>query len=200
MWWEKTIEYMFVVTYLNREILMAPLDGDYEAAGDLIAKHGNMWLLIEFKRNIRDVKSEIKKFAEPSLESFDNAKAALSDNDGHHFLIFGEPGCTTPIELKALTYFRHKSVDPNEVLGCGVTQAEFNSYLNDFLYFKFGETEEGSGGRSLDYSTVLALGSNGKVTHCEGLASYCDRMSIGPDLTPEPTPTQRSSYSRGGPS
>lgn len=109
-------------------------------------------------------------------------------------------GGEQPIELKALSYFRHQTVDPKEALGCGVAQKKFNSYLSEFLYFKFGEVEEGSGGRSLDYSTVVAVSSNGEITHCEGLASYCERMNLGPDLTPDPGPTSNPGFDMGGPS
>ena len=193
MWWEKTIEYLFVVTYLNRESLMAPLDGNCEAGGDLVASHDDKWVLIEFKRNAGAIDDEVKKFAEPSEDSFNEAKFLLGDDDGHHLLVFGEKGCSEPIELKACSYFRHQAVEPDGVLGCGVSQEKFNRYLSDFLRFKLGEAEEGSGGRSLDYSTVIAVNSNGEVTHCEGLIRYCAQMSLGPDLGPDPAPTRSRS-------
>ncbi|WP_029934690.1 hypothetical protein [Thiomicrospira pelophila] len=186
MWWEKTVEYLFVITCMNRDALMAPLDGNYEAGADLMARHNDKWVLIEFKRNAQTIDDEVQKFAEPSLDSYESAKAALAEEDSHHLLIFGERGDHQPIELKALSYFRHQTVDPKEALGCGVAQKKFNNYLSDFLYFKFGEAEEGSGGRSLDYSTVVAVSSDGEITHCEGLANYCEHMNLGPDLTPVP--------------
>lgn len=199
MWWEKTVEYLFVVTYLNRKVLMAPLDGDYEAGGDLVANRDDKWVLIEFKRNAGVIDSEIQKFAEPSVDSFNNAKAVLGDSDGHHLLIFGEHGHDEPIELKALSYFRRQPVAPRLALGCGVNQEEFNSYLADFLFFKFGEEEETKGGRSLNYSTVVAVNTEGQVTHCEGLANYCERLNLGPDLSPDPTPTSTHGYEMSGP-
>ncbi|WP_163577082.1 hypothetical protein [Halomonas faecis] len=199
MWWEKTVEYLFVVTYMDREALMAPLDGNHEAAADLMARRNDKWVLIEFKRNAQAIDDEIQKFAEPSVDSFEKAKAALADRDGHHLLVFGERGDDQPIELKALSYFRHQTVDPEEALDCGVAQKQFNSYLHEFLYFKFGEAEEGSGGRSLNYSTVVAV-SNGAITHCEGLANYCERMNLGPDLSPDPGPTPSPGFGMGGPS
>ncbi|MCE7520422.1 hypothetical protein LZG37_19975 [Halomonas titanicae] len=200
MWWEKTVEYMFVITYMNRDALMAPLDGNYEAGADLMARHNDRWVLIEFKRNAQAIDDEIQKFAEPSLDSFERAKAALAYKDSHHLLIFGERGDSQPMELKALSYFRHQSVDPKEALGSGVAQEQFNSYLSAFLYFKFGEVEEGSGGRSLDYSTVVAVNSDGEITHCEGLANYCEHMNLGPDLTPVLGPTSNPGFGMGGPS
>lgn len=200
MWWEKTVEYLFVVSYMNREALMAPLDGNYEAAADLMARHNDKWVLIEFKRNAQDIDDEIKKFAEPSVDSFESAKAALADKDGHHLLVFGERGDDQPIELKALSYFRRQTVDPKEALGCGVVQRQFNTYLSSFLYFKFGDAKEGSGGRNLNYSTVVAVGSDGEITHCEGLANYCGRMDLDPDLSPDPVPTSNPGFDMDGPS
>lgn len=194
MWWEKTVEYLFVITYINRKVLMAPLDGNYEAGGDLVARHDDRWVLIEFKRNEDAIYEEVQKFADPSKDSFDKAKSSLSGSDGHHLLIFGEKGSSEPLELKVLTYFQHHIVEPDDALGCGIGQDAFNNYLSKFLRFKLGETEGGSGGRSLDYSTVLAVNEDGGVTHCEGLASYCDRMNIAPGLSPDLIPTSKSSF------
>lgn len=199
MWWEKTVEYLFVITYINRKVMMAPLDGNYEAGGDLVARHDDGWVLIEFKRNEDAIDDEVQKFADPSEDSFDKAKSSLSGSDGHHLLIFGEKGSSEPLELKVLTYFQHQLVEPNDALSCGIGQDEFNNYLSEFLRFKLGETEEGSGGRSLDYSTVLAVNGDGGVSHCEGLASYCDRMNIGPGFNPDPTPTSTRSFGMSGP-
>ncbi|WP_147275268.1 hypothetical protein [Thioalbus denitrificans] len=200
MWWEKTVEYLFVVTCMKRDALMAPLDGNHEAAADLVAQQNDRWVLIEFKRDAQAIDDEVKKFAEPSVDSFESAKAALAHEDGHHLLVFGEKGDDQPIELKAFSYFRHQTVDPKMALGCGVAQNQFNSYLSRFLYFKFGKAEEGSGGRSLNYSTVVAVSSDGEITYCEGLANYCERMNHDPDFSPDPGTTSNPGFGMGGPS
>lgn len=200
IWWEKTVEYLFVLTYMTREALMAPLDGNYEAGGDLVASHNDKWVLIEFKRNASAIEDEVNKFAEPSIDSFNGAKAKLGDSDGHHFLIFGQEGDYEPLELRGITYFRHQGVGLEDVLCSGVAQDDFNSYISEFLSFKFGEAKGGAGGRSLNYSTVIAVNSDGLVTHCEGLTSYCNRMNLGPDFSPSPAPSPKRSMGMNGPS
>ncbi len=200
MWWEKTVEYLFVLTYMNRKVLLAPLDGNHEAGGDLVARQDDQWVLIEFKRYESSINDEIHKFAEPSKDSFDKAKSALGGSDGHHLLIFGEKSRSEPVALKVLSYFQHQNVEPNDAISCGITQKEFNNYLSKFLHFKFGETAVGTGGRSLDYSTVIAVNGDGEVTHCEGLAGYCGRMNLGPGFSPDLTPTTTPSFGMGGPS
>jgi hypothetical protein len=55
IWWEKTVEYQFVLaTHLRRTsgALFSPFDGEHEQAGDAVfASPENRWVLVEFKRN-----------------------------------------------------------------------------------------------------------------------------------------------------
>lgn len=50
-WWEKTVEYKFVIEFSDR-LNLAPLDGKEETAlGDLIASMASRFFLIEFKKS-----------------------------------------------------------------------------------------------------------------------------------------------------
>lgn len=200
MWWEKTVEYLFVVTYINRNMLMAPLDGYHEAGGDLITSQDDRFMLIEFKRNLKSVGDEVLKFPEPSLDSLTYAKESLGDRDGHHLLIYGQEDLDRSLELKAISYFRHQGVESDCVLACGIDLDEFNNYLSEFLCLKFGDVEGGGRGRDLNYSVVMAVDSNGEVVRCEGLSNYCDRMGFNVELSEEPTPPQKKhNFEMGGP-
>jgi hypothetical protein len=50
IWWEKTVEYAYVMT-MGIDHFVAPLDGKEDALADLIVKLDATWTLIEFKRS-----------------------------------------------------------------------------------------------------------------------------------------------------
>lgn len=62
IWWEKTVEYLFVLKHFKNQACIAPLDGLQEKAGDVLLENSGRWTLIEFKRDIHSLDSEIIKF------------------------------------------------------------------------------------------------------------------------------------------
>jgi hypothetical protein len=50
IWFEKTVEYLFAITYLREYQLICPLAGNHERAGDVLFKKGTKWGVIEYKR------------------------------------------------------------------------------------------------------------------------------------------------------
>lgn len=91
-WWEKTVEYNFVVnasTYgLN---ILAPLDGKVESAGDVIVGKPDKFFIIEFKRKEKDIRTEFNKFHKHET-GYNKAKDELynENNPTSHYLIYGK--------------------------------------------------------------------------------------------------------------
>ncbi|MEW6346242.1 MAG: hypothetical protein RXR20_00750 [Paraburkholderia sp.] len=61
IWWEKTVEYAYVMT-MGIDHFVAPLDGKEDALADLIVKLDATWTLIEFKRSCAEFRSERLKY------------------------------------------------------------------------------------------------------------------------------------------
>ena len=61
-WWEKTVEYFFILNCVGNYMRVAPLDGKEERAGDAIFSKSNNWVLIEFKKDKSSLVSEKGKF------------------------------------------------------------------------------------------------------------------------------------------
>ncbi|TOH27152.1 hypothetical protein CGI84_22775, partial [Vibrio parahaemolyticus] len=64
IWWEKTVEYLFVQEHIPNSTLYTPLDGRHELASDGILFNGNSWILIEFKAQKTDIATERRKFSQ----------------------------------------------------------------------------------------------------------------------------------------
>ena len=192
IWWEKTVEYKFIL-WLSKENngFLAPLDGDHERAGDTLISLNCKWLLIEFKRDRDSTLSEIKKF-----KNYENARAALSARDGHHFLVFGKPSDGNQVDLYALTYFSlNGTTDLKAILSAGTNLEDFSKYVESFVAFKKDPKSGGnSGARFEDYAMVAGVSEEGNVVTCMSLQEF--GLARGIELTKEIQKT----LSRGGPS
>lgn len=86
-WWEKTVEYLFVIQYLskvypNNFSKIAPLDGDHEQAGDVIlCNPNNRYYLIEFKKGASSQYDEFVKFLDVKSDEFKQLKAKNTENN-----------------------------------------------------------------------------------------------------------------------
>ena len=100
IWWEKTVEYFFVQNYVDLQMLICPLDGDHENAGDAIFANAENWILIEFKKEECDIVSEKNKF-----KNYQKAKEYLSNRDAHHFLIYGAIDNTKNFIIQVNSWF-----------------------------------------------------------------------------------------------
>lgn len=108
-WWEKTIEYKFVIDMANKgKFVVAPLDGDEERAGDAIISAEYGWLLIEFKKDKKAIDDEKAKF-----NCYWAAEEELKGKDQHHLIIYGESNGKLPDSLKLVvkTYFGGVEID-----------------------------------------------------------------------------------------
>ena len=181
-WWEKTVEYYFILEYLGDSISIAPLDGREERGGDAILSSKDRWLLIEFKKDLNSVISEQNKF-----ENYSSAKNKLSSRDSHHFIIYGffsNQENSSQFGLTGRTYFSEKPIKSvGEMLEEGVSIHQYADYLRIFLKCKKDMTTSGSGGPGLEsYSLVAGINSKGKVTQCMSLRELGLELDLGLDL------------------
>ena len=85
-WWEKTVEYLFVIQYLSmiypdNFLKIAPLDGDHEQAGDVILRDPNdKYYLIEFKKRSSSQYDEFIKFLDVKSKNFKFLKEKCSES------------------------------------------------------------------------------------------------------------------------
>jgi hypothetical protein len=162
VWWEKTVEYLFVQKYVDIKMIIAPLGGLQEKGGDAIFSGDEKWVLIEFKRAYDCIESEKDKF-----DDYDDAKAVLIHDDSHHFLIYGELD-SEELELKCQTYFSESPIGIEEVLVSGIDEKPFRVYLDQFISLK--KSKKGSSGGG--YSCVAGVSSDGKVTKVLRLSDF----------------------------
>ncbi|MBJ2285956.1 hypothetical protein JFT66_17515 [Pseudomonas sp. MF6755] len=156
MWWEKTVEYTFVQRFMpnfadgraEEDRYLAPLDGDHEKAGDAIMAIDTKMVLIEFKRSLGEVNSELRKFP-----NFESTRRALKKTDRHHLLVYGMASKGSQLELAARTYFSESEVEIKKITTEGKTYDDFLIYLNKFLKFKYPKGGGGSDKKSPDSPT-----------------------------------------------
>lgn len=179
-WWEKTVEYYFVLKHVEPNMLVSPLDGNEEKLGDAIISANNKWVLIEFKRDESSLSSEIEKF----YDYFDAMKK-LSAKDEHHYLIYGE--FKEFFRLKCTTYFSAKIRDSIEsALRTGIDNRAFAEYVEEFTRLKKPPPDGGGGGglALADYSLVACVNDDGNIVECMSISDYQQSMGYEPD--PEP--------------
>ena len=185
IWWEKTVEYLFVKKYLNQNSIVAPLDGDIEKAGDAIFSMSDKWILIEFKRKDSDINSEKRKF-----DSYDEAKKALKNNDGHHLIIFGNIDNDGKFQLNCKRYFSDIEVEITKVLTRGTDRKTFCDYITKFANYKLSKKGR-SGGGNVDYSHVIGVDESGEAIAIMSPSEFSDQFpadtaELRNILNPEP--------------
>lgn len=201
-WWEKTVEYFFIRNCIGDSMVIAPLDGKQERAGDSIFSKDNKCVLIEFKNCADSLSSEINKF-----DDYEKAKKHFLDKDSHHFLVYGgifkNKESKRVFGVKAQTYFTRNTVNSIELmLSAGLNFDDFFSYIKKFTSFK-KVSDGSSGGFGLEsYGLVAGINSNNQIVECISLDELGNKLGLDlvPELTPEPpAPTKKPSFRRFGP-
>lgn len=178
-WWEKTVEYYFIRKFISDEMILSPLDGAEEKAGDTLLGTNEKWIIIEFKKDIDSLESEKKKY-----KDYDAAKIELSPLDSHHFLIYGYINYGT-FSLTGKTYFSSEHLsDISEIFQAAKEKNEFISYLDKLIKHKT-KVEESSGGSIGGYSFVAGIGENNKITSCMNLYEFGLDHGLKLELKPD---------------
>lgn len=157
IWWEKTVEYLFVQKYVDIKTVIAPLGGLQEKGGDAIFSGDEKFILIEFKRDAKSIESEAEKF--DGETTYKKAKDELCSEDSHHLLIYGEME-GEELKLKCRTYFSGIPTEADSALSNGKDEEPFLQYLYKFINYKASKKGSSGGG----YSCVAGVNSAGKIT------------------------------------
>jgi hypothetical protein len=192
MWWEKTVEYRFVLE-ADRErglSFAAPLSGVEErASGDGIFSADSKLILVEFKRSARELDSDICKFSD-----YEGAEDALAAIDGHHFLVYGAIGKSegsNQLDLRACTYFSR--VDAGEaisILDEGVDPESFNAYLAKLVSYKAADGRSEGSVSPESVSCVTGVSSKGasSISLAEYVRIELPHLYRAPSVTSKPSP------------
>lgn len=165
-WWEKTVEYYFIRKYIPENMILSPLDGEEEKAGDAFLSANEKWVILEFKKDFSSLDSEKKKY-----KDYEMAKKELSLIDSHHFLIFGKND-NNNFSLIGKTYFSRKSVlNINDIFEAGEEKEKFIFYLEKLIEHK-SKISESSGGSVGSYSFVAGISNENKITSCMNLYEF----------------------------
>ncbi|MDO6766180.1 hypothetical protein [Agarivorans sp. 1_MG-2023] len=158
IWWEKTVEYKFVLDAAKESGLdfAAPLSGIQEMAGDGIFSADAKLILVEFKRDMNSLKSEVDKFT-----CYGKAAKKLKGRDNHHFLVYGYVE-KKELKLQAKNYFAIKKTHPPlSILNKGLVDSEFKEYLKDLIALKKVD-KRSSGTVAPEFlNTVIGMSSDG---------------------------------------
>ncbi|AYF15593.1 TPA: hypothetical protein ACX3HS_001868 [Vibrio parahaemolyticus] len=171
LWWEKTVEYSFVKSHVNVGDLIAPFDGNQEAAGDaILSAKDRKWILIEFKRNLKSIEKDLEKF-----DRYDDAKFELEDISGHHFFIYGA-NVNSKLTLIARNYFSDMDLlDFGEIFDLGAESIDFFNYIERFTSYKTSIDGSGTGGLEIEnYGCVVGIRDDGSVSDCLSLVEVCE--------------------------
>lgn len=154
-WWEKTVEYKFVLDHVIKNSFISPLAGHEERAGDVVFGQSERLLLIEFKKDSDALSTEYEKFTDYKM-----AETNLDQYDKHHLLIFGAIEMSV-FNLKVHTYFSRKSLSFQDALSSGLGLGDFKAYLSAMLSYK---KDSKKGSSSSGGGTVIAgVNAQGKV-------------------------------------
>lgn len=188
-WWEKTVEYYFIRKYIPEDMILSPLDGEHEKAGDALLSNNEKWIILEFKKDFESLSSEKKKY-----KNYDLAKTELSPMDSHHFLIYGQIN-NNKFSLAGNTYFSDNSVSTiDEIFKAGKEKKEFISYLEKLIEHK-SKISESSGGSVGSYSFVAGISNNNKVTSCMNLYEFGLDHGLKLEYKPEIKKEVKQEYS-----
>lgn len=188
-WWEKTVEYAFILETATRGHMFAsPFDGNEESAGDAVFSFAKKWVLIEFKRDSQSLSSEKKKFV-----NYETAKAALRARDAHHHLVYGKEVSASGksrLELTAQTFFSGQiRAAQEDIFTNGTNLRDFSGYLVDLLRQK-SSSESGKGARN--FMLVAGIDSNNKIVGGLSIEEFILALSPKREIEkPNDRPTPR---------
>lgn len=148
IWWEKTVEYEYILNHLAPEQFAIPFDGEPEKLGDALFGQKNKFMLIEFKkeRSKDCINAERKKFGD-SIEDIETNLKSLHENlqrrSNHHFIVYGScSGSTSKMEVEAANYYQFLNeesefkVKLNTMKRVMTTRVPFEYYLLVFYWHK----------------------------------------------------------------
>lgn len=197
-WWEKTVEYNFVIRLASHGRLdfAAPIAGRHErSSGDGVFGKDNKLILVEFKKDYSEIESEKTIFTD-----YEAATAVLNSYD-HHWIVYGVITESGELDLWNQRYFEPEEyyLDTTDILNTGVEHTTFMDYLDKLQSFRIPDAR-GSGGSDQarhvsaeSMLTVMGVSKTGKLIGSMSLEQYRQELKPSPpaprvDLTPRPSP------------
>lgn len=191
VWWEKTVEYSFVlqIHQTTGKLIATPLSGCLETAlGDAIIDNGLSLMLVEFKRNEGQISKELRKF-----DCYEDAQRDLENCSDHHIIIYGKEDSTGKnIKLWQINYFdslkndNSRIFDPSTVFTAAIDSSEFHAYIEKLVDYRKKDRRSGSGGHVLEVfesKNVCGITKNGECIVTVPLIDYC--LGVMPDALME---------------
>lgn len=192
-WWEKTVEYQFVINAVNSAsaLLLVPLNDTMEKTGDLLLQSDIRFVMIEFKKDLDAFKSEYDKYYDEKT-GFDRAKIAADEfvtrknialpkheTGSGHLLVYGKvdkpaPGKQPVLQTLIVEYFDLKKprVDIQDALRRGFDSDQLDTYLIEFLPKKKSKAlpqvkKDEAKSKSSDVANVKALDGQDEISQDE---------------------------------
>ena len=182
VWWEKTVEYYFVILMIanNQKFLAMPLSGVAESSiGDLVIINDIKFTLIEFKRKKSDIVSEQVKY-----DDYDRALASLGPESSHHKILYGKQ-IGNSVKIMVSDYFKEsaeeKVLNIQTIFDDGLNHEAFLVYLDELTSFRKKDGRTGGSFNPMDLQNVYGITSSNEVVTWS-LHDYCQEFL--PDLVP----------------
>lgn len=199
IWWEKTVEYLFVLEAERKVQLKfaAPLSGVQERAGDAIFSSDSTIVLIEFKRSVNELNSEFDKFVDYEVASED-----LAVDDKHHILVYGSAETTQRSEPPELTlcarqYFSRTDIPTvMNVFSQGLPEMALREYLAKLLTYKKADGRSSGTVGPESVAAAFGVSSITRTGTSISLSEYYRRVM--PSLVQSNSPVNRSNHPRPG--
>lgn len=169
-WWEKTVEYTFVMRALQKELfdLFLPLDGDVESIGDTVVCKDSEFFIVEFKKSLSDLSGEYSKYNNEKIGYLLAAETMKQDPSSQaHFLVGGKAvEGQKYLSIEIIRYFETEIDNPTNdiavILEKGITLEELKEYTKKVTSWKKSEDSEGTSSGGFTYQSVLAVSKSNK--------------------------------------
>lgn len=188
IWWEKTVEYLYVSREMARYTFAAPLAGNHEALGDAVLRALNaQWTLVEYKRAESDIRTELAKYEYKDANFKTRVALTFGNKDHPHFVVFGCCDENGVLDLRARHYWgrwtgveliRDRDVAVESISKYGLDYDRFEQYLSRLLHLK---SRTGSGSTRIpQFDTVVGIADNSVTT-----ITLSDFIRMSSVLTPK---------------
>lgn len=200
-WYEKTVEYKFVLE--AKELwgidFLAPLDGSAERIGDALLEKGTKSFIVEFKKDLKSMSSEFKKY-NGGEKGYLSTCQSLNSKGLHlfnaHYMVGGFLYDSSNLGLRIKKYFpdegkpdkKHNliggKIDTNEIskffsLENGLDFKSLEDYIETITMHRKSKTEDESG----EDGSSGGGGSSGGLVNKQIIAVTEDKKAVSMSLS-----------------
>ncbi|PQK87695.1 hypothetical protein [Pantoea ananatis] len=136
-WFEKTVEYKFVLEAkkLWGIDFLAPLDGSAERIGDALLEKGTKSFIVEFKKDLKSMSSELDKYKDGNAGYLLTCQE-LAENGLHlfnaHYMVGGFLYDSSDLGLRIKKYFpgEGKQDEKHDLIGGEIDKDEISEFFS----------------------------------------------------------------------